>query len=694
MPDEKKLAPKNPKAFVASWLKEVDDALKREKKYRELGKHSVQIYEAKDPASVPFNILYSNTETLAPAVYNSLPIPIVERKFKDADPVGKSVSEVSTRILKFLLSNEDKDYDCFDDLIQAAVVDSIVTNRGLCRFRYYAHDDEGADECVYGESVRWDKFFHGYARTWKKVPWVGFEWDMSREELKTNFPDAKFADLRSVSDASEDPDEQAESKDELAGVKTYKVFEIWDKASGMVFFISRLAPDAPLRYVKDPLGLSNFFPVPKPLNFMKKITTLVPTPLYEQYRQQAAELNDITNRLKAIIKAIRFRGAYNAAVDGIEKMLNAEDNELVPVENVQSMPDGTGMDRLLWVVPVNELAMTAQALYQQRESIKQAIYEITGISDILRGASAASETLGAQQIKTQWGSLRIKRMQREVQRYCRDAIAIILEIAAVKFDLTTIQKMTGLQYMTNAQKQQASEAIQAFQAATAAAQQAGQQPPQMPNIPPELMQAYKLPSWEDVLQVMHDRIMFHYKVDIETNSTIDAEAAQDKQDIAELMNAISQFLNGVAPLVQEGAMSIDVAKAMLLTICRRYNFGPQLEDAINTMQAPQPKADPNEQAKTATENAKMQSEQMKAKLDMQKMEMEMRLAQQKAEQEKELMILEHQLKLGELEIKRQEAGIQKQNLAAKAESQALQHNMKMEAIKSAAKQKEMAGGDA
>jgi hypothetical protein len=104
---------------------------------------------------------------------------------------------------------------------------------------------------------------------------------------------------------------------------------------------------------------------------MKKVTTLVPTPLYEQYKQQAAELNEITRRLKAIIKAVKFRGAYNAAVEGIEKMLTAEDNEFVPVENVLSMPDGTGMDKLLWTVPVNELATTAQSLYQQREQCKQ-----------------------------------------------------------------------------------------------------------------------------------------------------------------------------------------------------------------------------------------------------------------------------------------------------------------------------------
>ena len=47
-------------------------------------------------------------------------------------------------------------------------------------------------------------------------------------------------------------------------------------------------------------------------------------------------------------------------------------------------------------------------LYQQREQIKAVIYELTGLSDIARGASKASETLGAQQLKSQWGSIRLK----------------------------------------------------------------------------------------------------------------------------------------------------------------------------------------------------------------------------------------------------------------------------------------------
>jgi hypothetical protein len=132
--------PQKQEAFVSAWLKEVNDALKREKKFRQLGNVCVKLYEAKTPEETPFAILYSNTETLIPAVYNQKPIPVVQRRFKDPDPNGRAVSEVSTRSLKFLLDTEDKDNDNFDELMQAAVLDGLVTNRGLCRFRY--HGDE------------------------------------------------------------------------------------------------------------------------------------------------------------------------------------------------------------------------------------------------------------------------------------------------------------------------------------------------------------------------------------------------------------------------------------------------------------------------------------------------------------------------------------------------------------------------
>lgn len=656
-----------------AWNNEINDALKREKSFRQQAQGYVSIYEGRKADEVPFAILYSNTEIMAPAVYSQRPIPIVERKYKDADPVGKSVAEVSTRTLKYLLDIESENYDSFDNLMEAAVLDALLTNRGLSRYKYVAHDQY---ECVYGEAVKWDKFFHGYARTWKKVPWVGFEWDMSKDEIKKNFPD-KQVDFTNFRSDDDDSDVKGETKEERTGVRTFKVYEIWDKRSRKVFFFSPVYPEGPLREVPDPLELSGFFPVPEPINFMRKTSTLVPTPLYTQYKQQAQELNEITRRLKAIVKAIKFRGAYNSTIEGIEKVLAADDNQLVPVENVQSMPDGMGIDKMLWTVPTNELATTAQSLYQQREQIKATIYEITGISDILRGASAASETATAQNIKNQWGSLRLKKMQKQVQRYCRDAIKIMLEIAAAKFEQQTFQQMTGLPFLTEMQKAQIGQQMQMqqlqYQQVVQQAQMAGQQPPPEPQIPPELQAQMAQPTWDQILSVMRNDISLSYKCDIETNSTIDAEAAQDKQDIAELMNAISQFLNGVAPLVQNGTLPFEVAQAMLLSISRRFNFGPQLEDSLMKMQAPKPEEDPGK-----AEEAEMKKAEMAMKT--QEFQQKMQLEAQQHKDDMELAAFDRQTQMMLANLKRQEVMLQQQSLEQKMAFQAAQHRQKMQAM--------------
>jgi len=678
------LTAESQQAFVKAWFAEIDDALAREKPYRTTGQKIVDLYEAKTPDDTPFAILYSNTETLAPAVYNARPIPMVKRRFKDADPLGKEISNVSVRLLKFLIDNEDANYDSFDDLMQACVLNGLLTNRGLTRFKYVVHS-QASTECIYGEDVRWDKFFHGYARSWKKVPWVGFEWDMTESEVRQNFPEAEGIDFGAIPDHDGGP----KTDNSLQGVKLTKVYEIWDKRTGKVFFLSRCCPKMPLKMVEDPLKLSGFFPVPRPLNFMRKVTTLVPTPLYEHYKSQARELNDITVRLKAIIKAIRFRGAYNAAVEGIEKMLKAEDNELIPVENVLSMPDGTGMDKLLWIVPIAELAATAQSLYQQREQVKQVIYEITGISDILRGASVASETATAQNIKNQWGTLRLKKMQKEVQRYSRDALSIILEIACNCFDIQTVKSMTGGQYLDAGAKQQIQQqqAMMAQQAAMMAQQQQMQQPqgqpgqppvqpPEPPPLPPELQHAMMLPTWEEIYGAMKQALALHYRIDIETNSTIDAEAAQDKQDIADLVNAMSQFMNGLGPLVQGGAMPMEVAKQVLLVISRRFNFGPELEDAINLMKEPAPA----QQGPSPADQAKMETIMAQAKVDQAKAQMELQMLQAETQAKQQQAAVEQELAMAELNIKRQELLLQEKALGMKLQAQTMAHQQKMQAL--------------
>ena len=85
--------PTEPDAVVGSWLAELKDARKREKDFRKDGEKILNIYDGTNQKSVPFNILFSNTETLLPALYSTVPRPVVERRFKDDDPLGKHAEQ-------------------------------------------------------------------------------------------------------------------------------------------------------------------------------------------------------------------------------------------------------------------------------------------------------------------------------------------------------------------------------------------------------------------------------------------------------------------------------------------------------------------------------------------------------------------------------------------------------------------------
>jgi hypothetical protein len=285
------------------------------------------------------------------------------------------------------------------------------------------------------------------------------------------------------------------------------------------------------------------------------------------------------------------------------------------------------------------------------------IYEITGIADIMRGQSQASETLGAQQIKQSWGNLRLKRLQKEVQRYARDLLRLMLEIAATKFSEETWARMTSLPYLTEAKVQELQQVSAGLkqQAQLAQATQNQQQFQQVQQQLQQVDQQLQTPKWSDVLAMLKDDVQRAYRIDIETNSTVEPEAVEDQEHITQLMNSIGQYLNGIGPLVANGVMPFDAARAMLLAIVRRYRFGSEIEDQITAMQPPQEKDDGTK--------AKLQMEQEKHKAEMDKANADTQAKAQENQQKAMLAERQHKLEM--------------ERMDREAEYQAAEHRMKM-----------------
>ena len=638
--------------LVVTWVKELGLALTREKSFRITGRKVVALYESEKADATQFNILFSNTETLAPALYNTTPRPVVQRRFKDTDELGKYASEATQRVLEFLLDPGEASYSPFDELMQSAVLEALLPGRGVTWFKYEPtwKDEEQTEvtgETVCGEEVPWERFRHGYAKKWPQVPWVSREHLLSREEAE-DLVGKELADQLTYTEVSDSPDDDgtdtgAKNDDSTKGAKLVQVFEIWDKATKTVLFICPSFPAKPLKLVEDPLKLAGFFPCAKPLSFIRKVTTLVPVALYKAYEAQATELNLITTRITKLTAALKVRGMYDSQIQEIANVLQSDDNVLVPADNVAALQAaGMTLDKSIWLAPIEKLVTVLQQLYLNRDQIKRVIYEITGIADIMRGSSQASETLGAQEIKNQWGTLRLKRSQKEVMRYVRENLRIMAEIAVTKFSETTLSAMTGLPWPTGSQKEANATTVQAMALV-------GQQPTE------EQRAIAAAPSWGDILGLLRSDLIRAYRIDIETNSTVDAEATEDKTNITELINAMAQFMNGIAPLIESGTMPFEVAKQMLLTIVRRFRFGPEMEDSLKAMAQPPKQPDP----KAAALDAKAKTDQQLAQLKLQsdtmtfehnkaKLAAETEVGKQKLQAESAVAQAEHQLRMQEI----------------------------------------------
>lgn len=655
---------------IKHWLTEIDLAKKREKDYRKEGQRILDIYAGKKVKETPFNILFSNTETLLPALYSLVPRPVVQRRFKDEDVVGKNAALAGTRLLEFLLDTNLEGYESFDDSMKAATLDGLLPGRGVTTIKYDADVVEGdfsykAGELVCANSQEWKRVYFGYAKKWSKVPWVAYELHIDREEADRLFPEMAGKLNYTLNDEDRNKDEDGNQIEVNTGEKkTAVVYQIWDKDGGKkIRYVSPQFKEGFLKEEGDTLNLSGFFNCPKPLQFVEK-NDLLPVAMYCLYENQAKELNDMTRRINLIIHAIKAKAIYAGALgDDIKNLVEADDNELVPAVNESALAAEKGLQNAIWFWPVDQLIVVLRELLGAREQCKQVIYEITGISDILRGSTMATETATAQKIKTQWGTLRLKRLQKEVQRYARDMLRMMLEVAAAKFSEETWARMTGLPFVTTEKHQQAKMLAQA-------AQMAGMPPD------PQTMQTLEAPVWGEVLQVLRDDLQRAYRVDIETNSTVEAEATEDKEMMAEVMAAVGQALNGLTPLVTAGTLPFEAAQAMLLTIVRRFRFGPEVEDMIKAMKQPQPPDEAKKQMEGQMQQMKQQADQaiMQATQSATKAQMDL----ERSNYEKDVIKRESEIALKQLKVDTDERILAMQKQYAERD---LQNRSQTESVK-------------
>jgi hypothetical protein len=672
---ESKEEAKDKASFVRMWMDAIHIAGKQEETWRKQAEETVKIYRAgsksraenPDGGDMAFNILFANVETVVPTVYNSTPIPDVRRRYDDEDKVGKQVSDLIERAISYSVDSYD-----FDHGMKFVTKDMELVGRGLARVRYTPYFSEG--EVVHEESncehVQWKSFRRGPGNTWEDVPWVAFELKLTRDQIKKlNEKLAKKIELDACIDGYKD---DGETPADL--FKRATVWEIWDKEGGEVIFIAESYKEDVLVRDKDPLGLSGFFPTPRPAYAIECTDSLTPVIPYSTYRDQAEELERVSRRINALVEALKAKGVYDGRMTELPRLSEADDNELIAVESAANYLDGAGLEKAIAWWPIETISRVLKELYVQREQIKQTIYEITGLSDILRGQTDPNETLGAQELKAQTGSMRVQTKQAEIQRFARDLFRLKAEIIATKFSWETITTMTGINFPSQEQKQTAQ---QQYQMAQQQAQSTGQQPPPPP---PEFEKMMSLPSREEVEQVLRNDTMRGYRIDVESDSTIRADMTRNQNNMNLFLQGTAQYASAMGPIVQLDPQLMPTVIEVYSAFARTYKLGKQAEDALDKLsdkgkqmaENPAPKPpDP----KLEAEKAKAEREAAKGKMDMELKQAENAMKMQLMDKEMEIKERELALKQQELAMKEREMALDAQMAERKAtiDAQAMEH---------------------
>ena len=594
------------------WRDELKRYDEQYRKFDEAGKKILKRYrdERKDSENIEarFNILWSNIRTLKPAIYSRIPKVEVSRRFKDRNDVAR----VASMILERSIDYELKQYPDYHSSLSHALDDRLLPGRGVAWLRYepetetveepqitddveegegYEHESNEANglagedekmerivnERTIVDYVYWRDFAHHPARTWEEVNWVARRVYLNKAEGEERFGDI-FKDVP----LTHSPDDDYEEKSSTLMLKKAEVWEIWCKTSGKVYWIAANF-DKLLDEREDPLELDNFFPCPKPLFATTTTDCLIPVADFRMYQDQADEIDEITSRIKHLTKALKVMGVYAADEPSISRLMKeGNDAVLIPVTNWPAFVEKGGLQGAIQLVPLREIVGALQQLYQSREACKQIIYETTGLSDILRGASMASETATAQQIKSQFASLRLGEMKDDMSRFARELLRMKGEIICSKYQPETILQMSGIA-----------------------------------NTPDAMLAP-------QAIAMLKNEPVRNFNIDIETDTLVELDQQAEKQARIEFLTAAGGFLRQAVEAGMQAPQVTPLLMQMLLFGIRGFRVGRELEGEFEKVSAqlgqpqqPQGQGQQGQQEQAGTNAADMQIEQGKMQATMQ-----------------------------------------------------------------------------
>lgn len=796
---------KTSRKLASYWLDSVDQFLQTRKPFYRKGNEVIKRFrdergQAAESGQRRMNMLWANTKIMMPALYAKAPLPVIDRKFSDKDPVGRLSSLIAERSVR----NEIVD-NKYHRSVKKAVLDYLLPGQGQIWVRYDSEDagstsipatnnssmedelndiegknEETAEDTPETEALEdtgsqllresvpvdytdWHDFIMlpATARTWDEVQAVGKRVMVSKKEARERF--TKDIGDEMQPQTNKDNNERVKADTSIfrdINDRCIEVFEIWNKIDRRVYWVST-GYDYLCDIKEDPLGLSNFFPCPEPLFSTLTNDTLIPVPDYTEWQDQAIQIDELTQRIAMLSKACKVAGTYDAANGALKRLLDeAVENQLIPVDAWAMFAEKGGIAGSISFLPLTEVQQVLQTLQAVRQQCMQDLDIITGVNDIMRGTTDSRETLGGIRLKNNNTGTRLSDRQAEVARFCRDTIKIITEIKCKHCSDENLIESSGILYEDELDTKAIAHQL-AISAAMKIAQDTGKAPPQAPPMgsqsppvspqmgsnvvpmrpppsapqmppqaqpmagpstvpPPMPMQPPQLPDpamlekmflmqaeavveekVSKALALLRRDIDRRYRIDIEVDSTVYADAAQEREDAGQFLDVFTKFLATAEQLTQGLPEAVPLMGKMLQFAIRKFRAGRDLESALedfvekmskkaaHLIANPPPNPDTAKfEAQKQQNDANMQIKQLEIKSqeqndmrDHQKAQMEDERTMKIEAQEQEARKLEHSLDNQTLQlqaqIKEREFQMQLEQLERQAAYQKEEHEQKM-----------------
>lgn len=563
-----------------------------------------------------FQIFWANMEVLKPSIYQRAPRPVVDTRHTDGGEVPRKAAEILERALAY-----DVEADALHETLIEVRDDLAIAGRGVA----WVLDD--------GRCIHVDRrdFVHEPARKWSEVGWIARRAWLTRERGVERFGDVfKQAKCEYVKDKNDSGNGDYRPTDKKA-----QVWEVWSRADQSVCWVTEgiaevLDEQPPL------IDVQGFWPCPKPAYGTTERRKLIPVPDYVYYRDQIDEINEMTARISDLAESLRLKGFYAGGAseigEAIEAAMKATDNKalLVPVSSFAAL-GGQGLrDAIVWL-PVQDVANVITACVELRRQLIQDVYEITGLSDIMRGATNASETATAQNLKAQYGSVRVRERQAEMIRVARDVLRIKAEVYAETVPGAELAQMAQMQFPTQ------QEAMMQMQQAQAAGQQAK---------PPVTL--------EQVDALLKDQKLRPFVLEVESDSTIAPNEEAEKASRIEFITAVGGFISQAGAMVAAQPQTAGFAAEMLKFTAGAFRAGRELGGAIDDF-AEQIKAMAQPKQGPTPEQMAAQQAAQQAQMDAQAKDREIGIKEFEAQTRAQAKQAELALKSRELDMKEADA---------------------------------------